>query len=71
MYVCVCVCPFPEELNCFVCVAVIYGDAKFQRIHFLVLPFNTSCLCLPLETVMRTEPAFSSPQEQWSAEAGY
>lgn len=73
--ICACVClrvgPFPEELKCFPCAAVIYEDAEFQRIHFLVLPFNTSCLCLPSEAVMRTEQAFSSPQEQRSVEPGY
>lgn len=45
--------------------------SMMQRIHFLVLPFNTSCLCLPLEAVMMKKQAFSSPQEQLSVEPGY
>lgn len=61
--VCVCFRSFPEKLMC--------GDAQLQGIYFLFLPFNISCLCLPLEAVMSTEAAFSSPQEQWSVEPGY
>lgn len=63
--VCLCVCFhfFPEKL--------MYGDTLLRRIYVLFLPFNISCLCLPLEAVMSTEAAFSSPQEQWSVEPGY
>lgn len=63
VYVCVCFRFFPEKL--------MYGDAQLRRIYVLFLPFNISCLCLPLEAVMSTEAAFSSPQEQWSVEPGY